>query len=54
MAVEWARAFSGGNDIVGIAEFFRPEERADAYGVALELIAFREMVELQLVDVDDS
>jgi hypothetical protein len=54
MAVEGARALAGRDDIVGVAEVLRAEQRPDAHRVALELVALREMLELQLADVDDS
>src|SRR5438552_5365742 len=54
VAVKRARALAGRDDIVRITEVLRTDERADANGIALELVALREMLELQFVDVDDS
>jgi hypothetical protein len=49
-----ARALSRWNDIVGIPEFFRTDQRTNAQILTLELIALLEVLELQLVDIDNS
>src|SRR5208283_2573646 len=54
VAVERARALPRRNDIIGIAQVLRADERTDACGRALELVTLAEMLELQIADVDDS
>src|SRR5262249_34892741 len=52
VAVEGAAALAGRQHIVRIAELARAQERPDARGMPLELVAFRAVLELQLVEVD--
>src|SRR4051812_896284 len=52
MAVERAGASAGRHHIVRIAQLLRTEQGADSHGAALELVAFREVLQGQLVDID--
>src|SRR4029453_13727010 len=52
MTVERTGAFPRRGKVIGKAEILGAEQRADAHGVALEHVAFGEMLELQLIDVD--